>query len=100
MTAGLMEIAEVFCVNKADRDGSERLVRDRGRPRDAPERAGPPSSAPSASAERGVRISSRPSRRTAPPSRRRASSRAPPTNRASRASIRQIVDERESVKRA
>lgn len=28
MKAGLMEIAEVFCVNKADRDGAERLVRD------------------------------------------------------------------------
>jgi LAO/AO transport system kinase len=28
MKAGLMEIAEVFCVNKADREGSERLVRD------------------------------------------------------------------------
>lgn len=28
MKAGLMEIAEVFCVNKSDRDGAERLVRD------------------------------------------------------------------------
>jgi carbon-monoxide dehydrogenase medium subunit len=28
MKAGLMEIAEVFCVNKADREGAERLVRD------------------------------------------------------------------------
>jgi LAO/AO transport system kinase len=28
MKAGLMEIAEVFCVNKADRDGADRLVRD------------------------------------------------------------------------
>ncbi len=28
MKAGLMEIAEVFAVNKADRDGADRLVRD------------------------------------------------------------------------
>ena len=28
MKAGLMEIAEVFCVNKADREGADRLVRD------------------------------------------------------------------------
>lgn len=28
MKAGLMEIAEVFCVNKSDREGAERLVRD------------------------------------------------------------------------
>jgi len=28
MKAGLMEIAESFSAHKADRDGSERLVRD------------------------------------------------------------------------
>lgn len=28
MKAGLMEVADVFCVNKADRDGADRLVRE------------------------------------------------------------------------
>jgi LAO/AO transport system kinase len=28
MKAGLMEIAEVFCINKSDREGADRLVRD------------------------------------------------------------------------
>jgi LAO/AO transport system kinase len=28
MKAGLMEVADIYCINKADREGSERLVRD------------------------------------------------------------------------
>jgi len=39
MKAGLMDDHEVFCVTKATRDGSERLVREpRGRPRAVPKR--------------------------------------------------------------